>query len=206
MIRAFVAVELTEDVRRAIAQVQAQVKAELSRELRRTAPDARLQWVRPQSSHLTLKFLGDIREDQVDEIAQTLAQVAARRPAFSLAIAGLGVFPDARAPRVLWVGLNGAEPVIGLARAVDQALAELSFAPEARPFNPHLTLARIKERAREIGSALGTLGLLAQAGPQGNPPGNPVATLPVRSIALMRSELRPSGAVYTRLRELFLRD
>jgi 2'-5' RNA ligase len=198
MIRAFVAVELTDVLRRALGLLQAQVKAELARELRRTAPDARLQWVRPEAIHLTLKFLGDIAEEQVDEIAQALTAVAGSRPRFFLEVGGLGVFPDARAPRVLWVGLCGAEPVISLARAVDEALGELNFAPESRAFNPHLTLARIKERGREVGKALAALGLLAQASPLG--------TLPVRTVALMRSELKPSGSVYTRLREVPLRD
>jgi 2'-5' RNA ligase len=196
MIRAFVAVELTDELRSAIAGIQAQVKAELARELRRTAPDARLQWVRPEAIHLTLKFLGDIAEGQVEEIARALAAVAGGRPQFALEVGGLGVFPDARAPRVLWVGLGGAEPVISLARAVDEALGELNFAPESRAFNPHLTLARIKERGRDVGKALAAVGLLAQASPLG--------TLPVRTIALMRSELKPSGSVYTRLRDAAL--
>lgn len=198
MIRAFVAVELTDELRSAIGLLQAQVKAELARELRRTAPDARLQWVRPESIHLTLKFLGDIVEGQVEEIGQALTTVVGSQPRFSLEVGGLGVFPDARAPRVLWVGLSGAGPVISLARSVDGALAELNFAPETRPFNPHLTLARIKEHGREVGKALAALGLLAAASPLGR--------LPVRTVALMRSELKPSGAVYSRLCEVSLGD
>jgi len=198
MIRAFVAVELTDELRSAIALVQTQIKAELARELRRTAPDARLQWVRPEANHLTLKFLGDIAEGQVEEIAQALTTVVGSQPRFSLEVGGLGVFPDARAPRVLWVGLSGAGPVISLARSVDEALAELNFASETRPFNPHLTLARIKEHGREVGKALATTGFLAQTSPLG--------MLPVSTVVLMRSELKPTGAVYTRLREIPLRD
>ena len=198
MIRAFVAVELTDELRSAIALVQTQVKAKLARELRRTAPDARLQWVRPEAIHLTLKFLGDIGEAQVEDIAQALAALVGLQARFSMEVAGLGVFPDLRAPRVLWIGLSGAGPLVSLAQSVDQALAGLDFPPETRPFNPHLTLARIKERGWEVGKALAITGLLAK--------GSPVGTLSVQTVSLMRSELKPSGAVYTRLREVSLRD
>ena len=198
MIRAFVAVELTDELRSAIALVQTQVKAELARELRRTAPDARLQWVRPEAIHLTLKFLGDIEDGQVEDIAQALAVAVSPQARFSMEVGGLGVFPDLRAPRVLWIGLSGPGPLVSLAQSVDQALAGLDFSLETRPFNPHLTLARIKERGREVGKALAVIGLLAQ--------GSPVGTLPVQTVSLMRSELKPSGAVYSRLREVGLRD
>jgi 2'-5' RNA ligase len=207
MIRAFVAVELNEDLRAAIARVQAQVKDQVSRELRRTAPDVRVQWIRPESIHLTLKFLGDISEEQLGGITQALASAVDLHPQFSVEVSGLGVFPDARAPRVLWVGLSGPSkrhaqsegpsPLVSLAKSVDDALSGLDFPPEARPFSPHLTVARIKERGWEVGKVLRTSGLFEGTGTLG--------ILPVRAVALMKSELRPSGAVYTRLSEVLLK-
>jgi 2'-5' RNA ligase len=197
MIRTFIAIELDEPLRAAIGGVQAGVRRTLERELRRSAPDARIQWVKPESIHLTLKFLGDIEEGRVAAIAEALDRVAAAGARSSLAIGGLGVFPDARAPRVLWLGLDGpVDALVRLASSVDAALRALGFASESRPLSPHLTLARIKERQREVGRALDASALLGQASALGR--------LDVRALALMKSELRPSGSVYTRLHEAVL--
>lgn len=204
MIRTFVAVELEADLRQALGQLQEQVKDRLRAGLQRLAPDVRLQWVRPESMHLTLKFLGAIEESQVERIRETLSPVLESRAAFSVEVAGLGVFPDLRDPRVLWVGLRAAQAEPGqpdaleqlsrLARDVDVALGGLGFAQETRPYSPHLTLARIKERSREIGKVLAESELLS-----GTPS---LGSLRVRSVSLMKSDLRPSGAVYTRLWEI----
>lgn len=201
MLRAFIAVELSPDARAAVSTLQAQAKDELNRELRKTAPDARLQWVKPESIHLTLKFLGDIREEQTEEIRETLTSVLRTHAGFVFQIGGLGVFPDLRAPRVLWIGLEpvpatSSSPALRLAAAVQHAMTTLNFLPEPKPFMPHLTLARIKERNREIGKAMSSMGLLAK--------GSPIGTLPVHTVSLMKSELKPSGAIYTRLCEITL--
>lgn len=194
MIRAFIAVDLTSALRGRIADLQQQVKNELTRELRRRAPDARIQWVRTESMHVTVKFLGDVTEDGVHDIERALARIAKGQAAFSVEVGGLGVFPGPRAPRVLWLGLvGGVDRLTGLARAVDEALAELGYPRERKPFQPHLTLARIKDRGREVGDALGQTGLLAQPAALGS--------LEVSTVSLMKSELRPAGAVYTRLAE-----
>jgi 2'-5' RNA ligase len=112
-------------------------------------------------------------------------------------VAGLGVFPDTRNPRVLWVGLReGSALIVRLAEAVDQAMSEAGFPPESRPFSPHLTLARIKQGGRAVGRALESQGLLTESPVLGR--------LPVGALALMQSDLRPSGAAYTRLAEFAL--
>lgn len=193
MIRAFVAVELTTELRNAIARVQEQLKQELTQQ----APVSRLQWVRPDSIHLTLKFLGDIEDRRVEDIRQALGLAVGTSPAFSVEVAGLGVFPDLRAPRVVWVGFSneGDElvPLVRLAGQVDRALGELGYELESRPFSPHLTLARVRDRSREIGQALSRSGLLAERFPLGQ--------LEITAVCLMRSDLRPTGAIYTRLCE-----
>jgi 2'-5' RNA ligase len=196
MIRTFVAIELDASLRNALAQVQAELRSRL-----RTAmgSDARIQWVRPESVHLTLKFLGDIPEERVPDIEAALALVAGAQARCAADVQGLGAFPDARAPRVLWVGLSGkADRVTRLADAVDRALVGLGFTPESKPFTPHLTLARIKERSRDIGRALAAGGMLERM--------TPVGTVMVNAIALMKSELKPSGAVYTKLCEASLKE
>ncbi|MEK7294601.1 MAG: RNA 2',3'-cyclic phosphodiesterase [Nitrospirota bacterium] len=196
MIRTFVAIELDTPLRKALAQVQADLRNRLQTAM---GPDVRIQWVKPESVHLTLKFLGDIPEERVSEIVTALARVAGAHIRSTVDVGGLGAFPDARAPRVLWVGLSGqVEGVKRLAAAVERALAELGFAPEPKPFNPHLTLARIKERSRDVGRALAAGRMLERAAPLG--------TVMVNAIALMQSELKPSGAVYTKLCEVSLKE
>jgi len=202
MLRVFIAVELTPTIRSSLAALQAQVKAELIRELRQTAPDARLQWVKPESIHLTLKFLGDIREDQIREIHGALGHALSMVRAFRLEVGGWGVFPDLRSPRILWIGLDRAparvpSPILHLAEIVEDAMATVGFPPESKTFAPHLTLARIKDRGREIGRALFTIGLLNKT--------DTIGTLPVAEVSLMKSDLQKSGAVYTRLCEISLR-
>ena len=196
MIRTFVAVELGAPLRQALAQAQAGLRSRLEKT---AGPDVRIQWVRPDSIHLTLKFLGDIPENRVPEVHAALVGAAGRHARFTLAAEGLGVFPDARAPRVVWVGLvDHGGALQRLAADVEAALDAIGFAPEAKPFHPHLTLARIKERSREAGRALSAGGMLAHETKPG--------PLPVEAVSLMKSELRPSGAVYTELHRVSLKE
>lgn len=196
MIRTFVAVELDTPLRQALARAQTQLRGRLEQA---AGPGVRVQWVKPDSIHLTLKFLGDIPEERVAEIKNALAGVTARHVRFQVQAEGLGAFPGPRAPRVLWVGLpeHGGE-LTRLASDVEAALVAIGFAQESKPFHPHLTLARIKERSREVGRALSQGGLLEQEMKLGS--------LAVDAVRLMQSELRPSGAVYAELCRLSLKE
>lgn len=186
MIRTFVAVELEAPLRQALAQVQAALRSRLEQS---AGSDIRIQWVKPESIHQTLKFLGDIPEDRVPDVQAVLARVAGGHSRFTVDVEGLGVFPDARAPRVLWVGLTAhIDALKQLAADIEAALDAIGFAPEAKPFNPHLTLARIKERSRDVGRALSDLAHDTKLG-----------TLTVAAVSLMKSDLQRSGSVYTRL-------
>lgn len=192
MIRTFVAVELGADLRTFVARAQDQIKERLVRSLLRMGRDVRVQWVRPDSIHLTLKFLGDIEEDLVERIRAALAPAVSGVSPFSVGVERVGVFPDLRNPRVLWLGLSGpVETLVRLAADTDAALHSLGFPREERPFSPHLTLARIKEQSREVGRAVAGSGIASERLQVGH--------LDVRTVSLMRSELRPGGAVYTRL-------
>jgi len=198
MIRTFVAVDLDTDLRKTLGRTQVQVKDRIMPEVLRLAPDVRIQWVRPDAVHLTLKFLGDIAEGRVEEIHRALSATVLARPRFSVEVKGLGVFPDLRAPRVLWVGLSGQpgqiDSLVRLAEDVDVALHGLGFPRELKPFSPHLTLARIKERSRDVGKALAGSDLLTQMASLGS--------CMVHAVVLMKSDLTPSGAIYTRLWEV----
>ncbi|HJU04797.1 MAG TPA: RNA 2',3'-cyclic phosphodiesterase [Nitrospiraceae bacterium] len=199
MIRTFVAVELDPVLRHAIGRLQDQLKDRVQHELLKS-PHARLQWVRPESIHLTLKFLGDVEEARVETICRTMAEAIGALPPLTLIVQGVGAFPTLRAPRVLWLGVSSdpgqaqVNALTHLAGTVDQALHRLGFPLESRPFSPHFTLARIKERPHEIGKALNDCQVMTHTSPLG--------TLIVRTIALIKSELTPSGSRYTRLCEL----
>ncbi|OGW66910.1 MAG: 2'-5' RNA ligase [Nitrospirae bacterium RIFCSPLOWO2_01_FULL_62_17] len=196
MIRTFVAVELDALLRQALAQAQTKLRSQLQRTL---GPDVRIQWVKPESVHLTLKFLGDIPEDRVPDVQAALTRAAGGHGRFTVTVEGLGVFPDARAPRVVWVGMTAqAAAVKRLAADVESALGAIGFASEQKPFHPHLTLARIKERSPEVGRAMSAGGLLT--------PEVKLGELTVAAVSLMKSDLKPSGPVYTRLCHVPLKE
>ncbi len=183
-LRAFIAVELPPAGREAIEGV--------TRDLRARAGDG-VRWVRLEGVHLTLKFLGDIDAGSVPAISQALARCALPAAPFDLYLEGVGAFPNARRPRVVWVGLGGAlEPLMALQQSIEGELEALGYARERRAFTPHLTLGRVRDRisppqGRAFSEALGGVSV------------QPDIKLPVREVSLMQSDLQPSGAVYTRL-------
>jgi 2'-5' RNA ligase len=131
VIRAFVAVKATPDFTAKVAEVRARLEKRL----------AGIRWVEPENFHLTLKFLGDIAESRIEPIVTALSRVTRATPRFTMTGRGLGVFPDFRRPRVLWMGLEG-EALGRLAGEVEKVCEELGFHPEPREFSPHLTIGR----------------------------------------------------------------
>ncbi len=200
MIRAFLAVELSEGLRARVAQVQRDLKQRLDRD---ASPRVRISWVRPESIHLTIKFLGDIDESLVEPLRQAIEAVITAHRLIHIPIERIGAFPHLMLPRVLWVGApeqwergEDAKRMAMLHKAVETCCDTLGFAPDARPLNPHLTLARIKEGGGYVGKALAGSGMLA--GPLS------LGSLDVGQVVLMKSELRPTGSVYTKLWEISL--
>lgn len=198
MIRAFLAVELEEDLRKRIAQVQQDLKQRINRDV---SKDARISWVQPASIHLTIKFLGDTDERLIDPMREALEQGIATHEPIQIPLERLGLFPRPQQPRVLWVGASeqweqgaDAKRLAALHRAVDECCERFGFAPEGRPLSPHLTLARIKQGERAVGQALAKSGVMDR----------PIllGSLVVQSVVMMQSELRPTGSVYTKLWEV----
>jgi len=110
---------------------------------------SQLRWVDRDALHLTLRFLGEIAPAEVARAAEAAGAAAASAAPFSIALAGAGAFPSLREPRVLWVGIrDGAAPLVTLARSLEAALIARRFPPEARPFQPHLTVARARAAGR----------------------------------------------------------
>ena len=138
-VRAFVAIELPDRAKDALARVVGELRA---------AQLGGLRAVRPEGIHLTLKFLGDVPADRIDAIGAAAERAAGHHTPFALLLSGVGAFPSGRAPRVLWAGIAGDLDSLGALQAsVDGCLADLGFARERRAFNPHLTLARLRDSA-----------------------------------------------------------
>ena len=183
-VRAFVAVELPPHVGDTLSGLVRFLDAERVRGLRTVAPDA---------VHLTLKYLGDVQESQTAAIEAALLDAAAGRPALVLKLDQAGVFPQRGAPRVLWVGLAGdTDGLAALQTRVEEALEALGFPREGRPFHPHLTIGRMRERTTAADRVHARQALLSA-------PFEPGQTLPVDALSLMQSILRPAGARYRRL-------
>ena len=182
-IRSFIAIELSQDVKDSLSRLQDRLK--------RQVPERSVRWVRPGGVHLTLKFLGDVPATRIASISQAVETACRGFSQFTIELAGLGCFPNPRRPRVVWVGVR--EPtgtLVRLQKAVEGALAELGFKPEGRPFRPHLTLGRVQ---RKVGhSDRQRLGeLIAESDV------DLLGRMTVASVNLIRSDLRPDGAVYT---------
>lgn len=184
MIRAFVAIEIPEDLRSALAST---IGA-----LEKLRIDARLS--RSESIHLTLKFLGDIEESQVGAIETALREVLEDRSPFSIRVGGLGAFPYLANPRIVWVGVDGEKALPELQHDVEVGLSKVGFSPEKRAFQPHLTLARVKSR-RNIAALIHHVES-AQSLDLGE--------FTARQLHLYRSVLRPDGARYSKLVSLDL--
>lgn len=183
-LRLFVAIELPGEVRSVLNKLQ--------HELQRDAALARLRWVRPEGIHLTLKFLGSVRAEKRGAIEAAVERAVAGVPSFELQLGKLGTFGSNRAPRVLWVDVGGdVKALVRLQAQVERELEPLGFPPEGRAFSPHLTMVRVPpERAVEAAGPLADVVAAHEA---------PRSTIAARELALMKSDLRPSGAVYTRL-------
>ncbi|MFZ1131384.1 MAG: RNA 2',3'-cyclic phosphodiesterase [Terriglobales bacterium] len=190
--RIFVGIDLDPEVRARIARFLEGVES--------FAPDAR--WVRPESLHITLKFIGEQTPDQVAALAKRLPRV--ENGEFEIRAGGYGFFPTAKAPRVFWIGIDGGPQLTRLAHNIDAATAELGVPREDRPYSPHLTLAR-GGAGRRSGSpkwqngdapnaAFATLEKrLAAMGDLD------FGTMTAREFILYQSQLSPAGSKYTNL-------
>ena len=183
-VRSFIAIELPDELKMGLTQLQAQLKL---------GKQPWVKWVDPYGIHLTLKFLGNIAVDRVSEITGAMEEAAQGVSPFHLEVKGLGVFPNLKRVQVAWVGVTGeVDKLSQLQQRIESRLEPLGFASESRPFTPHLTLARLRERAslderQRFGQLIaGTRFEVAY-------------TFKVEAISLMRSQLTREGAIYSRI-------
>lgn len=183
--RTFVAIEIPERLKLSLDRSVEEIRSGLR--------DGLIRWVRLESMHLTLKFLGEIELEQVHAAQEVLDQVAEKFSSFSLEIAGFGCLPNFSRPRVVWVGFN---PEGGdlprLQSEIATRLEIIGFEPEQRGYHPHLTLGRVRKGLS--GSDMKQLSGWAQEAQIGT-----VGSFEVDAISLIRSVLQPDGAVYSNL-------
>ena len=181
-LRTFLAIDLPSCLLESIVKKQ--------RDLKQEFPS--IAWVKSENVHLTLKFLGDTPESKIPELQQVVARAVKGIEPFAINLRGFGVFPDKRAPRTLWTGIEGnTDILVNLAKEIESKVKPLGFPAEGKPFRPHLTLARIKKNQRVLGQAIEKARVLADPFIFGR--------LLVEQVCLFESELRPTGSVYTKL-------
>ncbi len=178
-IRTFIAVPLPERILAELGKLINHMKS-LNRDVK---------WVRPDAIHLTLKFLGNLSEVQLTRVFAGMDQLFQKpHGAFSLVAAGMGAFPNNRRPRVLWVGVEGSgvPELLNLQKKIETVLAKQGFSEEKRNFSPHLTVARIN-----------LAGHLERLMDEFTNYTFPPQEITVKEVLVMKSELKPSGAIYS---------
>jgi 2'-5' RNA ligase len=184
MMRCFLAVELPPLLQEAIRAATLEIRHDLGAEI--------VKWIPVPNIHLTLKFLGDTAPTSLSQIEAALqAEVPQYRP-FDVELHGIGAFPGPKRARVLWIGLDAPAALASLQRELDVATRRLGYGSEERGFSPHLTIGRVRQNAssvdlQKIRDALES----TQVGR--------IGTLPIEAVHLYKSELFPSGSVYSQL-------
>jgi 2'-5' RNA ligase len=183
--RTFIALELSDPVRQALAEIQQKLRG----------PIRGARWTRPEGTHLTLKFLGESDPTQVKAISAALDEIGSGFNPFTLILSGVGAFPRMSNPNVIWVGMEENAELSALQKAVEDFIAPLGFPTEKRPFRSHLTLARLsgeywpqdlRDRFQKMASVCAGI------------------TWAIDRVVLFRSELKPSGAIYTQIHSSIL--
>jgi len=187
--RCFIAIDINETIRAALSDLQQELqkKADIKK--------GDVTWVKPDSIHLTLKFLGEIEDKEVVDVCDIAKDVAGRHNRFELDIESVGCF-GGKSARVLWVGAaKGSENLLQLQKDLEQQLAEAGWPPETREFTSHLTLCRVKDSKAGI--------KLAQAAD--NYKQLKLGTISADSLSVYQSQLTPQGPIYTVLGNYKLR-
>jgi 2'-5' RNA ligase len=181
-IRAFLAIEPPADILDAAGILQEKLKKEIT---------GKISWTKPQGNHLTLKFFGNIDEDDVKNICAVVEKQVALVSPLSMKIAGTGCFPNSKKPRVLWLGTSGdIEKIATLQARLEEDFEKIGFARENRNFRPHLTLGRVKNPGdvTGVGEAINKYSDYS------------AGEFICKEAVLFQSKLTPRGAIYSKLK------
>ena len=185
LLRAFIAVEIPIEIRKTVCNVIAPLQEEIGNAVR---------WVPMDNMHLTLKFLGDVSPANVEMLSQMLRAEVDLFQCFDMHLRGLGAFPNTKRPRVIYVGIQAPPTLDALQRGIESAARRLGYESEERGFSPHLTVGRIKHALRVTGAEQQTIRRALEEARIDS-----LGTARVDSVHLYKSDLKPTGSVYTRL-------
>lgn len=180
--RTFIAIELSEEIKNTLAQIQSHLKY----------AGADVKWVTPGNIHLTLKFLGEVSEEKLQQVKSALEIIGKETVPFEISLKDIGAFPKIEYPRVIWVGLDkGAKESTELAGKIDEALSILGFDRDTRPFAAHLTIGRVRSAKNKLAlkEKITNYHLLI------------TDYQTIDSVILFQSTLTPTGSIYTKLHE-----
>ena len=184
MIRTFIAIELPVEVKQVVRQIQNQLGDSIEG----------IKWVKHENIHLTIKFLGNVEENRINDIEAAMNNAVNDSSVMSLKTAQLGIFPNERRPRILWLGIEGdVREFIRMSENCESELAKLGYERNTRENKPHITVGRIRSSKKQEG----LVNILKDI---------PIDSIEFRAgaLQLMRSELNPNGAVYTNLQSVKL--
>ncbi len=178
-IRAFLAIELPQNVKGSLESLRQEIHS----------PLFDVRWVSQKNMHLTLRFFGEIFEKEIQKISEATQMAVAKTAPFQLHLHGLGAFPSVKSPKVIWIGMTQSGPLINLENNLSIELKKLDYPPGDKPFHPHLTLGRAK-------STRGKKDLVRLLEKNQN---RSLEQMQVDQVTLIKSDLRPTGPVYTAL-------
>jgi 2'-5' RNA ligase len=184
-IRSFIAVQLNDELKTGIG--------ELIKLLKKTGAD--VKWIKPENLHITLKFLGNIEEDQTGLIASRISDISLKHTNFDITLTGTGAFPDYRRARVIWIGIRDHNHLLRVVHDIEDAMEREGFDRERRPFSPHITIGRVRS-TRGIDKLTAELVKYKSMD---------FGTQSAGSIHLIKSELKPGGAEYSTISSAPLR-
>ena len=184
IIRAFIAVNISPDIQRRLGSIL--------KDLHRDLKGVPVRWVPVENIHLTLKFLGDVSTSNLEVLKNILQVEASGQSPFEMTAGELGAFPSNYRPRVIWVSIHAPAGLTALQHGIDNQTTRLGYAREVRPFSPHLTLGRVSRHANP--SDLHRIGEVLTSYKPGV-----IGAARVTAVHLYRSDLNPSGSVYTNL-------
>jgi 2'-5' RNA ligase len=191
VIRSFIAIDLSPEIRRMLDQV--------TRQLRDRLVDVPIRWVPAENIHLTLMFLGDVSVKNLEMLEKVLQDEVSNHHSFEFSVGGLGAFPNSRHARVLWVGVEAPAELVTVQRGIETAISRLGYAREDRPFSAHLTLGRVSRNATPKDIHL--ISEVLESTKVGF-----LGAIQVDAIHLLKSDLKPTGAIYTRIFSALLKD
>jgi 2'-5' RNA ligase len=183
-LRTFVAIDFSPEIIRKINDVINYFKTQ--------TPEKALKWVAPENLHLTVKFLGDVPDNKIEQVKMLINQALENVKSFEIGVEKLGMYPNPGSPRVVWLGITGGEPLKEIHKKLESQLQEAEIEPEKRSFSPHLTIARVRRNAdkqtvKEIGEALSKFKV------------DSLGKCLINHVVLYKSELTPKGPIYTPL-------